>query len=742
MLELRDFFHLPQVESLIEQLVTPHPGMILVAGVDPRPAADSTPQLGYQPSGRLTIFRLLLRRFLAATPETRAIIVAADRDVIRIPRKLRRRVTLLTVDPSLSYQHLITEAVRRRPDLLVIDRIEEAAVDALKATQQGIPVLSQIDSVFSGPEVIRHLLDIGVPTSLHRWLTWVLAVNRVKTLCSHCKAPHAPDPEQLRTFGRQYPGIIDGLKADVWFGARGCPACQHTGRAGDMIVFDFHRLKVDPEGDWQIEGALTREAYLLELATRGLVPLDDVFHMESELLHQTFNMLALSERTRAETSAELQRKLAELEAANLVLQGRTEALISLHDIGQALTTSHRLDELARRVCRYTPGICGADRAVLYYLRHENTAEIIAVTGWDSGVLHKTLTASEVLGPRAQTEPKQYSNWPPGIPPRHPDVEGAALRAGLRVPLIAQGARVGMMIVHSTTKRSFNPGEVALLQTFANQAAVAIQRAGLIEQLQEKISALEVAQTELVEMERMEHEMELARQVQQSVLPRVFPIIPGYRFGALNQPARQVGGDFYDVIPLDGDRFGLVIADVSDKGMPAALYMALTRSLILAEARREQSPRVVLNNVHRLLLELGQPDMFVTVFYGIVDGPHQRMTYVRAGHDMPILLRNDQAFALGGEGTFLGFPDLDELHLSEEQIELKTGDRLVLYTDGLIDNLSTQQKRFGLERLRSDLRAHASLPPGGLCDAIFDALTAYQEDADQYDDMAILVIAVD
>ncbi len=123
-----------------------------------------------------------------------------------------------------------------------------------------------------------------------------------------------------------------------------------------------------------------------------------------------------------------------------------------------------------------------------------------------------------------------------------------------MPLTAQDQRVGAMIVHSARKTSFGQAEVALLQTFANQAALAIQRTGLIEQLRAKIAQLEIAQVGLARKERMESELELARQVQQSMLPRTFPQVPGYQFAARNEPARQVGGDFYDVISLGDDHF--------------------------------------------------------------------------------------------------------------------------------------------------------------------------------------------
>jgi serine phosphatase RsbU (regulator of sigma subunit) len=741
MLELKDFYHLPQVELLIGQVVVDGPGLIVVAGLDPRPLSTSSAGGGFLPSGRSAILRILMRQVLVANPNAQAIVIAETEDGIRIPRGLRSRISLSPVQPAETFADTIARAAECRPDLLVIEHLTpETAPAALEAAQSGLRVLSQLDTVFRGAGVARHLLDLGVPRDLLGGLAWIVTVQRLATLCPRCKEPALPEPALLAGLRRQYPDLDLALEGKSLYRAPGCLHCQYTGREGEITTFDIFRA--DTPNPLEQRSLLSLEDYLLGLAIQGYLPLDDALHLEADQLWRTYSLMAASHRAAVETSLELERRLAELEAANRVLQQRTEALVSLQGIGRALITSTGLDELAAQLCRQAGDLSGSDRVILYFLRpEEGMAEVLSVCGWNPSLVHQPLKAELLFGANVGTEPQPFNRRPPGVPRDLTDVTAAALRAGLRVPLIAQEKAVGLMIVHTSQKPRFEPGEVALLQTFANQAAVAIQRAGLIEALQEKIEQLEATQAALVQKERMERELELARQVQQSVLPRIFPQVPGYAFAARNRPARQVGGDFYDVILLDAERFGLVIGDVSDKGMPAALYMALTRSLLLAEARHQSSPRAVLRSVHGLLQELGRPGLFVTVFYGVVDGPMRRLTYARAGHDHPLLLRAGEILPLGGVGTVLGFPDLDELHLSEEQLDLLPGDRLLLYTDGLTDVVSASGQHFGLDRLLTLVQSHAHLSPAELCAATFTDLVAHQGSAKQYDDMTMLVIEI-
>jgi sigma-B regulation protein RsbU (phosphoserine phosphatase) len=737
MLSLADFFHLSQVDTLLAQIAGDGPGLIVVAGLDARPAASGE---SFLPSGRSAIFRILLREILALDLGARGLIVS--RESVRVPRDLRRRVEVLAVQPPATPASRIAEAARLNPALLAVDPLDsETLPAALDAAREGQRVLAQMDIVFRGASVAQHLLDLGATAEQLRGLAWIVAVQRVPVLCPNCRQPVPPDPAPLDRLRRRYPAL-DDVSEIALFRAGRCDQCSQTGLRGDAIAFDIFRADPDHPDLLDQDSLLPMGEYVARLALAGHAPLSDALRFEEDQFRRAHNLFLASERALHAANERTQSKLVELEAANRVMEQRTQALIALQNIGQALLESTDLSDFASRVCRRARDLCGAERAVLYGLLPGDLAVVLAVAGWSQTHVGRHFPAATVIDPAVGAEPVTYQRWPLGFEATRADVESVRLRAGLYVPLIAQDQAVGVMIVQSTQKRSFAPGEVALLQTFANQAALAIQRAQLIEDLRAKIAALEAAQAGLAQKERMERELELARQVQQSVLPRSFPLVFGYQFAARNEPARRVGGDFYDVIALDDDHFGVVIADVSDKGIPAALYMALTRSLLLAEARRGRSPVETLRSVNNLLRELGEPNMFVTVFYGVVERATRRLTYTRAGHDRPVVLRNGSYIELGGQGTMLGLLNTDLLRLSEERIALRPGDTLALFTDGLRDVQSPEGTLFSREQFIAMLRARAGLPPDAMIAAIFADLAAYQGSADQYDDTTLLVVAVE
>ena len=745
MLRFTDFAHLPEIDGLVQELIAEQSGLILVAGLDSRPALETTtgPAPTFLPSGRATIFRVLVGELLEAHPRRRCVVVGEDRDVLHLARRFKSRVETILVKPPLT----MDEAIRghsTRPGLLVIDRLTAGNLSAaLAVARAGGLVVSQLDTLYCGAVVARYLLELGAAEDELAALRWVLSIQRLPALCPICKQPATVSGEQLaqlEAFGRRFPALAaqhapgDG---GAFFAPGRCAACRQTGRQGDAAVFDFFRAA---SGDlWQTPSALPMEAYAWMLAQRGQLALSDALNFETDQVRRAHTLLMAGERRAAETAAALERTTAQLVTANNLLKQRTREIVSLEGIGQALLTWNDLSELGARVVRVAVELCKADRGALYYLRSTEWAQVLAAHGWREAEVGLGLARNVVYEGLSEREAAPFLGPPPGIPV---PADAPPLRAGLAVPLVAHGLPAGLMLIQSTRRNQFAPGEAALLQTLAGYAAIAMQRAGLVEQLQLKIEALEEAQEGIAQKERLERELELARQVQQSMLPRTFPSVPGLAFAAANIPARHVGGDFYDVIRLDDERVGLVIADVSDKGMPAALYMALARSLILAEARQYTSPAAVLTNVNQLLLELGEQDMFVTVFYGVVDCDTERLTYARAGHDRPFLVRDGTVTTLGGRGMALGLFDNTLFNVSEEELTLRPGDRLVLYSDGLSDVVNPDGQMLLTERLRAMVLRHAPQSPVAFCRALFDDLAAYQGSAPQFDDMAVVVAALE
>lgn len=744
MLRFSDFSHLPEADKALAEVLGSTEGLLLVAGPDGRPAPDVNPAHHFLPSGRNTIFRILVSEWLDAHPDTTAWVVAADRDVLHVARRFRRRLDLVQVGPNLTYAQALSSIPPDGKTLVVIDQLtEDSANVALTAARQS-PVITQLDTVHHGAGVVEHLRDLGAETRQLDALRWIVTVQRLPLLCPICRQPAAvtlEQLEQLRALDERY-----GEWASHHFPpdggsyatAPGCPRCAFTGRQGDIALFDFFEAAAPAAELAQWPSRLSLESYIWMLARRGQLALTDCLNFEREQMRRVYNLLSSSERRAADAGRDLDRKIAELETANRVLTQRTRELISLESLGQALLSSFNLASLGSRVLLSAMELCHADRAVLYYVRSADWAEVLAARGWTNGAVGTGLARSVVYDHASDKELRPYMCLPPGL---NAPADLAPATCGLAIPLIADGLPAGLMIVQSTRKSRFTPGEVTLLETLAGHAAVAMQRANLIEQLQSKIAALESAQAELAQKERLEREMELAREVQLSMLPKTFPAVPGLAFAAQYAPAREVGGDFYDVMALPDGRVAVVIADVSDKGMAAALYVTLVRSLILAAAAQNMTPAQVLRQVNQLLVEYGRQDMFVTVFYGIIDPREGSLTYCRAGHDYPWLVSGGNFRELTGDGIALGLFGNDEIYLAEERVPLKPGDRLVLYTDGLTDVMNSAGAMIGKARLRELVQKALAAPLDDMGAGLFADLARYRGGAAQFDDMALLTIAL-
>jgi sigma-B regulation protein RsbU (phosphoserine phosphatase) len=251
--------------------------------------------------------------------------------------------------------------------------------------------------------------------------------------------------------------------------------------------------------------------------------------------------------------------------------------------------------------------------------------------------------------------------------------------------------------------------------------------------------LKAAHLKIVEKERLEKELEISGQIQQSLLPTEFPAISGYEFAAMMVSARSVGGDFFTYFKLGRGRLGLVVGDVSDKGVPAALFMALTYSLMHAEAVRTLSPVQTLRKVNRHLLEMNSSSMFVTLVYGILDCASGDFHFVRAGHPSPYLL--DGAGQLievpVSSGQPLGL--FDNLPIDEQRIVLPPGGTLLLYTDGVSETMDIQGNDFAPDMLYQSMAANCTRPAMEICEQLWLDVQVHGQGLPQQDDFTSVVV---
>src|SRR5918993_766226 len=296
-----------------------------------------------------------------------------------------------------------------------------------------------------------------------------------------------------------------------------------------------------------------------------------------------------------------------------------------------------------------------------------------------------------------------------------DLDSPALRAmkeadiKVVVPLVSQGELIGLLnLGPRLSQQEYSADDRKLLNDLATQTAPAVQVAQLVRQQQRQAQ----------ERERIEQELRVARLIQQTLLPKEVPDLEGYKLAAYYQPAREVGGDFYDFLKLDDEHLGLVVGDVTDKGVPAAIVMATTRTMLRASAQRLDSPGEVLKRVNDVIVRDIPPNMFITCLYAILDLKSGLLRYANAGHDLPYRRRSTSHGAGGGAGggaeelraTGMPLGLLPGMSYEEKEIILQRGDTVLFYSDGLVEAHDPHREMFGFPRLQGLVGAHRSDGP--------------------------------
>ncbi len=298
---------------------------------------------------------------------------------------------------------------------------------------------------------------------------------------------------------------------------------------------------------------------------------------------------------------------------------------------------------------------------------------------------------------------------------------------LVVPLVSQGELIGTLnLGPRLSEQEYSSDDRRLLASLAAQAAPAVRVAQLVQEQAAEIQS----------RERYEQELRVATLIQQQFLPRQLPDLPDWQVAAYYGPARAVGGDFYDFMELADGRIGIVVGDVTDKGVPAALVMARTHSILRGDAPRLVSPAKVLEHANELLVAEMPESMFVTCLYLVLDPATGHVVYANAGHNLPYVRTADGVVEFRATGMPLGL--MPGMVYEEREADIGPGDNVLLYSDGLVEAHDPSGAMYGFPRLRADLESE--LAGSELIDELLDRLHAFTGQGwDQEDDITLVAL---
>jgi sigma-B regulation protein RsbU (phosphoserine phosphatase) len=415
------------------------------------------------------------------------------------------------------------------------------------------------------------------------------------------------------------------------------------------------------------------------------------------------------------------------------LPRQADRLALLYRLSQTFNSSLDLDEVLNRVMDEVVAATRAERGFVMLREPDGSLAFRVARGMDRatiddpqfqisrGVVERVAQEGQpMLSSDAQADDRLSMRM---------SVLNLRLRSILCVPLKIKDTVLGVVYVDNRLQTGvFVQDDLELLTAIASSAAIAIENARLYQ----------VA----VEKGRMEQDLQMAREVQASLLPDRTPQIPGWEFAARWQPAREVSGDFYDFVPMPRGQITLVIADVVGKGMPAALFMALSRTIVRASVGDSPSLAEGMARANRLVCADAADGMFVTVYCALLSPEMGEVTYVNAGHNPPLLCKADDC--TGGEPltelrpTGMAMGVLEDIPFEQRTVHLEPGDFVLLYTDGVPDATGDEEQRFEMERVRRILLDHRHKSAAGIVAELESAISGFTGAAAPFDDIAIMI----
>lgn len=465
---------------------------------------------------------------------------------------------------------------------------------------------------------------------------------------------------------------------------------------------------------------------------RPLVLLDELERLAQEMIRENRAGNITSERL-----AQLQELLQSIGSAQEYLQLSAEFERERHEnavlqeVSMRLSSAAEIRDVLRAILESLRHVVEFDAAGIFVFNKEMQqieVDMLAGYGGTQGRRVYTKFQEGVKHGEGIVATVVFSGKPLYVPDVHADPRYVEVRpttkSELAVPIFVRDELIGAFNLESDKINGFGDRDQRTLTTFASHAGVALDRAR--------------ADRERQHTQRIGEELALARRIHTSFLPKIMPRFTPFDLGGMNFPSSEVGGDYYDFVPITDDDLGIIMSDVAGHGVAAALLMANFRACIRIESRAHYAIEVILRRVNEFLVETNPPDSFVTAFYGVLNRKYNVLTFANAGHNPPLLYRKGEPLRwLMSGGPILGV--LPDAGFQQEQVEMIPGDVLLLYTDGVTEAKNADDEEFGEERLAQLVEKYSGLTAHEMARRISHDVHTFNAPDKTMDDLTLSVV---
>jgi sigma-B regulation protein RsbU (phosphoserine phosphatase) len=416
-----------------------------------------------------------------------------------------------------------------------------------------------------------------------------------------------------------------------------------------------------------------------------------------------------------------------IDNARLYREAKHEAMERqlLYEVGKKLSSTLNIDEVLKLILDSLQKVVGFDGGAVFLINEEkNEVSTVYSEGYDNANEEyiKLKIGQGLVGWVAKTGEAVI------VPDVSKDARYVSARADTKSEIVSpikiDGRIIGVLNLESNRPSAFNKKSLELITAFASHGAITIERAKL--------------HRNMLENQRLQEQLDIARQIQVTFLPKENPRIPGYDIAGVNIPSGEVGGDYFDFIKIIDHHTGIAIADVAGKGIPASLIMASFRASLIAEIRNNYAIRVICKKVNSLIYESVERGNYVTAVYGVLDSKNDIFTFSNCGHNHPIMLKAGGRVEFLKEGG-LALGIVQDTDYEERPIFLQSGEMILFYTDGVTEAKNKKGEDFGVERLIALIRKSRMLSAPALLQKIYDEVKSFAAETHIFDDLTMVAI---